>query len=243
MNQAAQRLGTTVHRVTRAVERLGIERVLQVVTQPQRGRPARTICHIDLERLRLELGSTPSESAVTREELFVLAAFNLSPFGFRSIRAVAGASNVSPTTATLIVERLIDKGLIRRLRVNEVLSNRVVQRDIVQANRLSSKWWDLIDEIRATVLPSVSAPRAPKRAPRRFWHMFWNSSPAAMPVSEYADFLTSRLILSNDATAVAWASICMPPSSIVRAARLRHVSEHDRHWLLGVADARMKESE
>jgi hypothetical protein len=241
VSQAAEKLGTTVQRVTRAVERLGIERVPQVVEQPQRGRPARAIHHLDLERLRLELGSTPSESDLTREELFVLAAFNLSPFGFRSIRAAASAANVSPTTAALIVERLIDKELIRRLRVNEVLSGRVVQRDVVEANRLSSKWWDLIYEIRATSLPSFSTPPEPKRAPRRFWHLFWNSSPAAMPVSEYADFLTSRLILSRDATAVAWAAICMPPSSIAKAARLRHVTEHDRHWLLSVADNRMKE--
>ena len=241
ISKAAEDLGTTVHRVTRAVERLGIEMLHHVVKQPQRGRPARTISRLDLERLRHELGSTPRECGRSREEMFVLAAFNLSPFGFRSMRAVASASTVSPTTAVLIVERLIDEELVTRRRVNEVLSGRVVQINIVEANRLSSGWREVMDQIRVTSLPTPSTPREPKRAPRRFWHLFWNSNPAAMPVSEYADFLTSRLILSKDAAAVAWAAVCMPPSSIAKAATLRHVTEHDRRWLLSVADTRMKE--
>jgi len=231
----AGRLGTSVHRVTRAVERLGIP------TSPasiERGRPPRVIDDTGFARLLDDLGSTPSVSSLPREELFILAAFNMNPFGFNSRRAVANVANVSPTTATVIVDQLIDGGLVGEVSRLRRYAGRVVDATVLEANRDSPKWNDALADVLATRLPSPRGTKEPKIVPRRFWHIFWNASPAQLPIDKHADFIASRMLLSKDPLAISWVASHLPASSIEKVASLRQVNQRESRWLLNMAEAR-----
>jgi hypothetical protein len=231
---AAARLGTSVHRVTRAIERLGIP------TSPattERGRPPRVLDEHGFTRLLDDLGATPLVDGYTREEMFVLAALNLDSCGFRSVREVAMASVISPTTATHVLPRLIDRGLVVTASQKELLNGRVVTVTAYHANREHPEWEALSGRIEATRLP-IGKPTPPaKIVPRRFWHLFWNASPQRLPLSEHADFVASRMLLSDDSRAREWAATNLPASSIARAATVRHATDEDREWLLGLAES------
>ena len=90
--EAAERLGTSIPRDRRAIECLGIA----TTSKPNgEGCLPRTLNQREFERLRDELGSVPINRSRSREDLKVLAAFNLNSFGFRSRRAVAASAAVS----------------------------------------------------------------------------------------------------------------------------------------------------
>ena len=233
VSAAAASLGTSVPRVTRAIDSLGIT----PKRRPAAGgtRQARTIDAAQLERLRQRLGSSEPSERFSREELFVLAALNLSPFGFRSVRAAAAAAGVSTTTASKVLARFVAEGLVRAPTRKVLDSGRVAERVVYEANREGEAWQQALEEIRTTRTPEPDSPLPPKMVPRRFWHLFWNASPSTLPVSENGDFVASRMLLSRDPKAVAWAALNLPASSIRRTADLRHVSERDRQWLINLA--------
>lgn len=232
--QAAERLGTSIPRIRRAIERLGI---VTTSTPRGNGRPPRTLNEAGFQRLRDELGSVPPHGSRSREDLKVLAAFNMNPFGFRSRRAVAATAGISPTTASAVVDRLIEEGLV--LAVPGLLRNggRVVNGVILEANRNDKKWSEILGDVLATYLPIPQTTTKAKIVPRRFWHLFWNASPAQLPIREHADFIASRMLLSKDPLAVSWATTHLPASSIERTASLRQVNDRDRQWLRGLAQA------
>lgn len=233
----AKRLGASVHRVTRAIERLGIMTTSSVV---ERGRPPHVLDDAGFARLLEDLGAAPSVDGYTREDLFVLAAFNMNPFGFRSRRAVATASGVSPTTASAVVDRLIDVGLVKAVSTLVRNNGGVVTGAIFEANRDSEKWNEIMSDVLSTHPPMPQAVVTPKIVPRRFWHLFWNASPAQLPIVEHADYIASRMLLSGDALAVSWAITHLPIPSIEMSATLREASDDDKRWLLRMADARRK---
>ena len=233
--EVAERLGTSIPRVRRAIERLGIA----TTSKPNgEGRPPRTLNQRGFERLRDELGSVPINRSRSREDLKVLAAFNLNSFGFRSRRAVAASAAVSPTTASAIVDRLIDEGLVVAVPGLVRNAGRVVNGITLEANRHDKKWREILSDVRLTFLPVPPTTAEAKIVPRRFWHLFWNASPAQLPMGEHADFIASRMLLSKDPLAVSWAATHLPVSSIERAASLREVGDRDREWLRGLARAR-----
>lgn len=162
---------------------------------------------------------------------------NLSPFGFRSARAAASAARISTTTASAALARLVSGGLIAAPTRRVLESGRVTERMVYEANREGRAWQSALGEIRATQPPAPAQSPTPKVVPRRFWHLFWNATPSKLPISENADFIASRMLLSQDPKAVAWAALNLPGSSIKRTAGLRHVSGHDRQWLLHLADS------
>lgn len=235
ISEAAASLGTSVPRVTRAIESLGI--VPRQRAAGGRRRPARTLSPDQLDCLRRRLGSTRPSERFTREELFILSAMNLSPFGFRSIRAAAAAAGVSATTASRALARLVAAGLVSATTQKVLDSGRVTDRVVYEANRDGEAWRRSFVEIMATRPPEPATPPPPKMVPRRFWHFFWNVTPSTLSVSENADFIASRMLLSRDPKAVAWAALNLPVSSIRRTACLRHVSEHDRQWLVNLAQS------
>ena len=232
ISEAAASLGTSVPRVTRAIESLGIAPKRRAVGGQ---RPARTLSGAQLDRLRRRLGSSRPSERFSREELFILSAMNLSPYGFRSIRAAASAAGVSTTTASRGLARLIAEGLVSARTTMVLDSGRVMERVVYEANRNGEPWQRALGEITATQPPEPAQAPAPTMVPRRFWHLFWNASPSRLPVAENADFIASRMLLSRDPKAVAWAALNLPANSIKRTAGLRHVSEHDRQWLLNLA--------
>jgi hypothetical protein len=233
--EAAEKLGTTIPRIRRAIKRLGVS---TTSTPHGEGRPPRNINDAEFRRLRDELGAAPINSPLSREELKVLAAFNMNPFGFRSRRAVAATAGMSPTTASATVDRLINEGLV--LTVPAMLRNggRVVQGVVLEANRNDEKWSAILGDVLATYLPMPRMTAKPKIVPRRFWHLFWNALPAQLPIIGHADFIASRMLLSKDPSAVSWATLHLPVSSIEKTATLRGVNDRDRKWLFGLAEAR-----
>jgi hypothetical protein len=233
--EAAESLGTSIPRIRRALRRLGI-----VTTSSPNGdgRPPRLLEERSFWRLRDELGAVPSRSSRRREDLLVLAAINMNPFGFRSRRAVAEAARISPTTASAAVDRLIEEGLVSVVPRLLRYGGRVVEGVVLEANRDDKRWGEILGDVLATHLPFPRAAREPKIVPRRFWHLFWNASPAQLPIREHADFIASRMLLSKDPMAVAWAMTHLPASSVEKTASLRQVNDHDRKWLKGLAEAR-----
>jgi len=232
---AAERLGTSVPRVTRAIERLEIPTSKAIV---ERGRPPRALTEEGFRRLRDELGVTPQGSSRRREVWLVLAAFTMNPFGFRSRRAVADAARISPTTASLIVDELIDEGVVRAVPRLLRHGGRVLEGAILELDPESKQRDEILAGVLATRLPAPRAVSEPKIVPRRFWHLFWNASPAQLPLREYADFIASRMLLSEDPLAISWAAAHLPASSIEKTASLRQVNDYERNWLRNLARAR-----
>ncbi|MHB1210009.1 MAG: winged helix-turn-helix domain-containing protein [Acidimicrobiales bacterium] len=235
ISEAAQMLGTSVPRIRRAIGRLGI---VTTSTPSGDGRPPRMLSEGGVRQLRDELGSVPAHALRGREDLKVLAAFQMNPFGFRSRRAVAATAGISPTTASAVVDRLIEDGFV--VAIPELLRNggRVVKGIVLKANRDDKKWSEVLGDVLATQLPIPRRVTKADVVPRRFWHLFWNAQPAQLPITEHADFIAARMLLSKDPFAVSWATTHLPPASIERTASLRHVNDRDRQWLRGLARAR-----
>jgi len=233
ISSAAEALGTSVPRVTRSIESLGIAPKRAAVKGSRR--PVRTLTTAQFGRLRQGIGSSRPSDRFSREELFLLSAMNLSPFGFRSARAAASAARISPTTASTALARLVAEGIVSAPIKKVLDSGRVTERVVYEANRKGSAWQSALGEITTTHPPEPVEPPPPRMVPRRFWHLFWNATPSKLSVSENADFIASRMLLSQDPKAVAWAALNLPVGSIERTAGLRHVSEHDRQWLLNLA--------
>ena len=233
---AAKSLNTTENRIARAIQRLGITPSIE--RGRVRGRPGHVLNAEEFLQLSDELGTTPRDSNFSREELFVLAAFNINPFGFDSMRSVARVAGVSPTTASEIVGDLKNKGLIKRVSGNTRMSGRVTDVTRFEANRDTSPWREAQDQISATRPPAPVLASEPKMVPRKFWHVFWNANPSTLRVAVHADYIASRMLLSLDPLAIAWASVHLPVSSIQQTAELRGVNEHDRGWLRNIAKSR-----
>jgi hypothetical protein len=204
------------------------DRRVQVLDSPQ------------VEALEDELGFAPHVDGYEREDLFVLDALNLSPYGFRSVHAVSRAASISATTAAKVVARLTQRGLIIVSPQRELLNRKVVTVSTLRANRHHKEWRRLSGQIAAVRLPPES-PTVPKIVPRRFWHLFWNADPLRLPIAEHADFIATRMLLSDEPQAIAWAAINLPPNSIERAADMRSTPEEDRQWFRSLAMAMSSE--
>src|SRR5580658_572823 len=174
ISEAAEELGTTVPRVTRALGKLRITRTR--AGRRGRGRRGQVVDERQLARLREHLGATPSGAPFSREEMFVLAALNVSPFGLRSARAVASAAGVSTTTASKVLPKLVANGLVTKSSRKAIDSGRVIQEIVYEANRTGAGWRLVNDQIQATHLPASTRRTEPKVVPRRFWHLFWNAT-------------------------------------------------------------------
>lgn len=240
VTDAAMRLSTTIPRVRRAIARLGI------VTSPTSngpGRPRQYLDEKDFLRLRDDLGSAPARGPWSREDMRVLAAFLMNPFGFRSRRAVAATAGISPTTASAIVDRLINDGLIVEVRAPVRSNGRVTTGTILAINETDERWGDLLGDVLVTQLPRPRVTPEATIVPRRFWHLFWNAHPSRLPIDEHADFIASRMLLSRDPFAVSWAATHLPPSSIEKTSSLRQVDRSDGNWLRAIARARRTSEE
>lgn len=231
--RAAERLQTTVPRVTRALSRTHIQPALRL----ENNRRVQVLGPREMRALERDLGVAPRVEGYGREDLFVLAAFNLSPYGFRSVYAVSRATGISATTAQKVVTRLSERGLITHVPQKELLNRKVVDVDTLQVNRQSLEWQRVVEHVRATRLPVPRRDVTAKIVPRRFWHLFWNANPLQHHIDEHADYVATRMLLSGDPQAVAWAATNLPAKSIRYAARMRNASEDDRKWLNSLAGA------
>ena len=181
--QVARELSTTVPRVLRAVRGGGIPTV-------RRGNRF-LFDAAGVKALRQRLGATPRIPGLTREDVLVLAALGRRPFGLGSVRAVARASGVSPTTAGRSLRRLVDQGYVARetVRVAEGKARDVT----VWTERWAAPSWLRVAAKAGQVLLPAESP-APARAsgrglPARLGHLFWNETPQSLDLDRHATWL------------------------------------------------------
>src|SRR4051794_34578690 len=130
--ETARRLGTSVPRVKRAIERLGLG-----VETHLGGRVV--IDRRQFKRLRHELGVKTEVADLSSTEVAVLSALAYSPFGLVSSRAVAQRARISPTSASQALKRLEQERLALRERT-WVAAGRAREQEIVRANYSSPQW-------------------------------------------------------------------------------------------------------
>jgi DNA-binding MarR family transcriptional regulator len=223
----ARELGTSVPRVTRALERLEIDARLP------NGRFA--IGKPDAERLRAELGKAPKVAGLTRPETKALAALRRAPLGLVSTRAVARRSGLSPTAASRALDSLRDKGLA--MQKSEVIAaGRARPARVWYANVTSPRWRKLDPYLDRVVPPAQSLP-APGRVPERLRHLFWNTAESQLEVDRAGAYIARRLLRTMDLQGLAWGARVLPAQAWRRAAGARGLDPSTRQLACNLAEA------
>ncbi|MEA2421917.1 MAG: hypothetical protein QOF55_1016 [Thermoleophilaceae bacterium] len=230
--ETARRLGTSVPRVKRAIERLG----LGVETHPG-GRVV--INRRQFERLRKELGVRKKVDDLSPAEVAVLATLARSPFGLASDRAVAQRAGISPTSAGDALRRLEQTGLAQRERV-WVAAGRAREQEIVRANYGSPQWPELSPKL-ATVEPPAAMRRRPRKTrtvPPRLRHLFWNAATSQLGLERSGGYIARRLVQTGDLEGLAWGAANLRPADWRHAAQARGIDERQRALAINLAEAR-----
>ncbi len=193
---AARRLGTTLPRVLRAIDRLGLD-------VERRGGGRVRLSDAQVEQLRLALGSVPTVDGLNRVETQVLAALARAPRGLASSRAVARRASVSPTTAARALRALEERSLICREQ-EWIPAGRAREVELVRANTASPEWSSLAAQLANVRLPAVGQSRSPKQLPARLRHLFWNADTKRLDPSVHGSYIAERLVSSHDLDGLAW---------------------------------------
>jgi len=214
----ANELGTSVPRVHRAIQKLGLA--------PQRtpGGHLR-IPYDDAQEIRRCLGAVSLVNRLSRQQLLVLTALSRRPFGLRSERAVARASGVSPTAAGAALGRLEELGYIshRPHLVIEGSVHSVMEWEVAFA---SPAWRGVAPAVRKVELPQARRQtKQPRGLPRRLSHLFWDvPHPERIDWSRHGGATVAlRLLASNDPRAHAWAAAELSPWALDNAGLFRGV--------------------
>ena len=168
----ARELGTSVPRVVRAIERLGLD--VRQANGRMRLQPA------DAALLRGELGvSPPRVPGMTPTEVKVLGALARAPLGLTSARTVSERAGVSPTAAGRAIDSLRSRGLVTVER--QILpAGRARAVDLIRLDYGSPHWQRLAGTIAGMQLRARHR-RAPTRVvPPRLRHLFWNTAPSQL---------------------------------------------------------------
>lgn len=165
---------------------------------------------------------TPALSDFTPHEVRVLAAFARHPLGFRSLRAVARAARISPSTAGAAVESLIRHGLVQAF--TETVAEGSA-RDLTVYRLLPSSEWSRIAPVVSQTVPPISEHESSlaSKVPARLWHHFWNVEPSRLRLPEDEQFVARRLLLSQDPIAWAWAAQNLSAAAIASTRHTRGV--------------------
>jgi DNA-binding MarR family transcriptional regulator len=172
-----------------------------------------------VERLREDLGRTPSVPGLSVIEVKVLAALSRSPFGLSSARVVASQAGISPTAASTALRALKGKSLVRREDA-VIAAGRARTVQLLHANRRAERWLELAPTL-AQVLPPRRR-RAPQRSvPPRLRHLFWNTAPTQLNVSRGGPYIARRLLSTMDFDGLAWGAGNLRPADWEQAAQAR----------------------
>lgn len=228
-SEAARRLGTTVPRVQRAIDRLGLG-------VERRGGGRVRFGEGELERLRGELGVVPSIDGLSRLETQVLAALARAPRGLIGARAVARRAGVSPTAAAGALRALEPRGLLRRERA-WVAAGRAREVELVRANVTSPEWASLAPRLARVRPPDRDAPDRPKRLPARLRHLFWNADPSRIDLDTQGGYVAERLLTGHDLDGLAWGAGTLTSGDWQRAARTRGLAASERALARNLARA------
>jgi hypothetical protein len=223
----ARELGTSVPRISRAVERLGID------ARQANGRFGFTRQQAD--RIRRTLGVMPQIEGLTRSEALVLAALRSAPLGLVSMRAVARRSGLSPTTAARALKTLASSGLVER--THEVIAaGRAREVTLWQANVTHSRWAELDAALDGVERPDQPGP-AKDRVPRYLHHLFWNTAESQLDPAEAGAYIARRLLQEMDIQGLAWGAQVLKPEDWRRGAKARGLDPKVRRLAHNLATA------
>jgi DNA-binding transcriptional ArsR family regulator len=206
-------LGTTVPRIHRAVDRLALS--------PQRTKGGHLrLSREDVERLRHLLGpDNQAADGLSHSDRQVVGALARRPLGIRSIRAVARASGVSPTTASRSLARLEQMGFVETI-TRTVVEGRIKQ---VQAWQVTTE--RIVEAVKLTVGLRFPVPKRVVRTgrlPSRVHHLFWSvPHPERLDLERDADYIAYRILVSEDVAALVWATLSLPRSAWAAASKIR----------------------
>lgn len=216
----ARELGTTIPRVVRAIDRLGLE------ARQDNGRIA--LGSADAALLRTELGTSPPRvPGLTPTAVRVLAALSRAPLGLTSVRTVAQRAGASPTAAGHAVELLRRQGLVTSER-RTLPAGRAREFEVIGLDYGSPRWQRLADRI-ATVQP----PPPPQRSraapvPARLRHLFWNTAPSQLDTRNAGPYVARRLLSTGDPDGLAWGLTNLTREDWRHAARARGLTPRRR---------------
>jgi hypothetical protein len=218
--EAARRVGTSVPRVMRAIERSGM--------RVRRGPSGRLrLTQAQFERLRAELGTDAALRGLSRTQARVLAALARSPRGLRSARAVAARAGVSPTAATRAIRELEERGLVKRKRA-WIAAGKAREVELFTANVMAAEWPDLAPRLDAIEPPRRGKPTRHRRVPKHLEHLFWNTAPSQLEVDRAGGYIARRLIQAGDLDGLAWGAENLGPDAWREAARARGLRPQQR---------------
>jgi hypothetical protein len=207
----ARELGTSVPRIGRAIERLGID------ARQANGRFA--LMPRQADRVRRLLGVTPQIEGLTRSQVIVLAALRNAPLGLVSMRAVARRSGLSPTTVGCALNPLVATGLVEQA-TEIIAAGRARQATVWHANVGHPRWSELDKTLDQVRLPKRPKPIA-ARVPRHLLHLFWNTAESQLDVHHGGPYIARRLLRAMDIQGLAWGSQALRSEDWLRAARAR----------------------
>ncbi len=225
--EAARRLGTSVPRVKRAIDRAGIP-----VREGSAGRVRLT--PRQFERLREQLGADVEIPGLSRVETRVLAGLARSPRGLPSVRAVATRSGVSPTAASAAVCELERKGLVKRERT-WVAAGKAEEVDLLSADVTAPEWSELAPRLARIEPPRRGRAVREARVPTRLRHLFWNTAPSQLEVDRAGGYIARRLVQTGDPDGLAWGAETLGPDAWREAAQARGLRPQQRALARNVA--------
>jgi hypothetical protein len=168
------------------------------------------------------VGAAPVVDQHSRQDLLVLRALSLAPLGLRSRRAVARTARVSPTTAGEVLDRMVSAGLVCH-EYGTFAEGVAAEGELWRLAYDNPGWLELAPVVATVVLPR--ARRGKRRLaltlPRRLHHLFWNAEPSRIDVQRDAEYIASRLLLSDDAQGLAWAAQHLPAAALEAVTRNR----------------------
>jgi DNA-binding Lrp family transcriptional regulator len=230
--ETARRLGTSVPRIKRAIERVG----LGVETRPG-GRV--TIDRRQFKRLRRELGVRAKIDNLSVTDVAVLSTLARSPLGLVSGRAVAQRAGIAPTSASKALKRLERKGLAQRERT-WLAAGRAREQEIVRANYSSPQWPALAPKLSKFEPPALvwDTPSRHRTVPPRLKHLFWNTAESQLDLERAGGYVARRLIQTGDLEGLAWGAANLEPDDWRHAAETRGIQESQRALAINLAAAR-----
>ena len=226
----AREIGTSLPRVIRAIERLGLD------ARQDNGRMQLGPTHV--ARLREKLGiPLPRLPGLTPSEIRVLSALARAPLGLTSARTVAERAGVSPTTASRAIDTLRRQRLVT-VEQRTLPAGGARTFDLIRVHYGSPRWQRFADAI-AGVPPQARRRRASSpRVPPRLRHLFWNTAPSQLDTKRAGGHIARRLLTVGDPEGLAWGAANLSAPDWRHAARTRGLSPQRRALALNYAAAR-----
>ncbi len=229
----ARELGTSLPRVVRAIERLGLD------TRQDNGRMA--LRAPDIARLREELGTSPPRLPGLRPtEVEILAALARAPLGLTSARAVAERAGVSPTTASRAIKSFHSQGLVTIAR-HTLPAGRARTVDLIRIDYGSPRWQQLAGAIAGAQPRPRPRGISARNVPPRLSHLFWNTAPSQLDTARAGGYIARRLLTVGDPEGLAWGAANISAKDWRHAARTRGISPRRRALALNYAAARSRD--